>query len=231
MRRAAAALLMMDLEPRATREQRCRAMPTLRRGKTSLWTTLGVAALCLCQGCGGDKYQTMVDAAGSGLGSVTLADDYRHQRRLQEVFLHEPAFAGLTLTAYVFMDHGYVVGHVRSPEEAEAVFRAAQQVEGLRSVNAYLPVRRASDTLGKVTSDSTLKGQVQAALARTPGLVDSRVHVEVLDDRAVLLGVVSGDEEKARAERAAAGTVGIKRIINWLLLPDSQYLAIRSQVF
>jgi osmotically-inducible protein OsmY len=76
-----------------------------------------------------------------------------------------------------------------------------------------------------------LKGQVQAALARTPGLVDSRIHVEVLDDRAVLLGVVSGDEEKDRAEGAAAATIGIKRIINWLLLPDSQYLAIRSQVF
>ncbi|HKY71725.1 MAG TPA: BON domain-containing protein [Nitrospira sp.] len=173
----------------------------------------------------------MVDAAESGLGSLTLADDSRYQRRLQEVLLDEPAFAGLTLTAYVFMDHGYVVGHVRSPEEAEAVFRVAKQVEGLRSVNAYLPVRRASDTMGKVTTDSTLKSQVQAALARTPGLVDSRVLVEVLDDRAVLLGVVSGDEEKARAERAAAGTVGIKRIINWLLLPDSQYLVIRSQVF
>jgi osmotically-inducible protein OsmY len=206
-------------------------MWTLRRSKRSLWTSLGLAVLWLCQGCGGDKYQTMVDAAGSGLGSLTLADDYRHQRRLQEVLLNEPAFAGLTLTAYVFMDHGYVVGHVRSPEQAEAVFRAAKQVEGLRSVNAYLPLRRAPDTLGKVTPDSALKAQVQAALARTPGLVDSRVHVEVLDDRAVLLGVVSGDEEKDRAEGAAAATIGIKRIINWLLLPDSQYLAIRSQVF
>jgi osmotically-inducible protein OsmY len=61
--------------------------------------------------------------------------------------------------------------------------------------------------------------------------VDSRVHVEVLDDRAVLLGIVSGSEERTRAEAAAAGTIGVKRIINWLLLPESEYLAIRSQVF
>jgi osmotically-inducible protein OsmY len=61
--------------------------------------------------------------------------------------------------------------------------------------------------------------------------VDSRVNVEVLDDRVVLLGVVSSDEEKTRAEQAAAGTIGVKRTINWLLLPESEYLAIRSQVF
>jgi osmotically-inducible protein OsmY len=174
-----------------------------------------------------------VGAAESGLGSLTLADDYRHQRRLQEVLLAEPAFAGLVLRSYVFMDHGYVVGHVQSPEQAEAVYRTASKVEGLRSLNAFLPSKRPStvDTVGNVTSDENLKTQIQAALARTAGLVDSRVHVEVLDDRAILLGVVSGSEERTRAEQAATGTVGIKRIINWLLLPESDYLAIRSQVF
>jgi osmotically-inducible protein OsmY len=53
----------------------------------------------------------------------------------------------------------------------------------------------------------------------------------VLDNRAILLGIVSDTEEKTRAENAAAATVGVKRIISWLLLPESEYLAIRSQVF
>ncbi len=162
-----------------------------------------------------------------------MADDYRHQRRLEEALLSEPSFAGLTLKSYVFLDHGYVVGHVKSAEQAEAVYRAASKVEGLRSVNAFLPVKGRStvDTVQDVTSDETLKAHIQTALARTPRLVDSRVHVEVLDNRAVLLGVVSGTEEKTRAEQAAAATIGVKRIINWLLLPESEYLAIRSQVF
>ena len=195
------------------------------------WSGLAFAALLICQGCGGDRYGTVVDAAESGLESLTMADDYRHQRHLQQALLEEPAFAGLTLTAYVFMDHGYVVGHVNTSEQAEAVFKAAKKVEGLRSINAFLPVRRTVDTVGKVIPDSTMKSQVQAALARTPGIVESRIHVEVLDNRAILLGVVSGDEEKTRAEEAASATIGVKRIVNWLLLPESQYLAIRSQVF
>jgi osmotically-inducible protein OsmY len=175
----------------------------------------------------------VVDAAETGLSSLTLADDYRHQRRLQEALLAEPAFAGLVLTSYVIMDHGYVIGHVQSPEQAEAVYQAASKVEGLRSLNAFLPVKRPStvDSVGKGSSDAELKAQVEAALARTPGVVDTRVHVEILDDRAILLGVVSGSEEKTRAEHAVASTLGVKRIINWLLLPDTDYLAIRSQVF
>ena len=205
----------------------------LRRGphRTCLSVGLGVAALLFCQACASERYHTVIGAAESGLGSLTLADDYRHQRHLQQVLLEDPAFAGLTLTAYVFMDHGYVVGHVRSPEQAEAVYRTASKVEGLRSLNAFLPVKRTADVVGEVAPDDVLKAQVQAALARASGVVDSRVHVEVLDHRAILLGIVSGTEEKTRAEDAAASTIGVKRIISWLLLPESDYLAIRSQVF
>ena len=199
------------------------------KDKQQWWAGVAFGALLLFQGCGGDRHHTVVGAAETGLGSMT--DDYRHQRHLQQVLLEEPAFAGLTLTAYVFMDHGYVVGHVNTPEQAETVFQAAKKVEGLRSINAFLPVKRSADTLGKVIPDSTVKAQVEAALMRTPGIVESRVHVEVLDNRAILLGVVSGDEEKTRAEETASATIGVKRIINWLLLPESQYLAIRSQVF
>jgi osmotically-inducible protein OsmY len=201
----------------------------LSRHNRFLWAGLGVVAVLFIHGCSGDRYQTVVDAAESSLGSLTMADDYRHQRRLQEALLAEPGFAGLVLTSYVFMDHGYVVGHVNSPEQAQAVYQAASKVEGLRSLNAFLPLKR--DSVAKVTSDETLRGQVEAALARTQGLVDSRVHVEVLDDRAILLGVVSGSEEKIRAEQVAAATIGVKRIINWLLLPETDYLAARSQVF
>jgi osmotically-inducible protein OsmY len=201
--------------------------------RVSLLMGLGIALVLLCEGCGGEKYRTVVDAAETGLSSLTLADDYRHQRRLQEALLAEPAFAGLELMSYVIMDHGYVIGHVQSPEQAEAVYQAASKVEGLRSLNAFLPVSRPStfDSVGKGSSDAELKAQVEAALARTPGVVDTRVHVEILDDRAILLGVVSGSEEKTRAEHAVASTHGVKRIINWLLLPDTDYLAIRSQVF
>jgi osmotically-inducible protein OsmY len=201
--------------------------------KSSVSIRVGILAVLFCQGCAHDRYKTVVDAAEAGLGSVAMADDYRHQRRLQDVLLAEPGFAGLVLKSYVFMDHGYVVGQVQSPEQAVAIYQAASKVEGLKSLNAFLPVKRSStsDTIGKVTSDTNLKAQIEAALTRTPGVVDARIQVEVLDDRAILLGVVSDNDEKTRAEHAASSTIGVKRIINWLLLPETDYLAARSQVF
>jgi osmotically-inducible protein OsmY len=208
-------------------------MPRFQGHRRALWTAIGLVFVLLCQACASDRYKAVSDAAEAGFSSLTMADDYRHQRRLQEALLAEPGFAGLVLTSYVFMEHGYVVGHVNSPEQAGAIYQVASKVQGLRSLNAFLPVKRPSTfgTVGKVTPDESLKAQVQDALARTPGLVDSRVHVEVLDERAILLGVVSGSEEKSRAEHAVASTLGVRRIVNWLLLPESDYLAIRSQVF
>jgi osmotically-inducible protein OsmY len=205
-------------------------MMKFRQDRMSLSVGIGILALLLSSACAGDGYHA-VDAANSGLSSLTVADDYRHQRRLQQTLLEDTRFAGLRLTAYVIMDHGYIVGHVQSPEQAEAVFQAAKKVEGLRSVNAFLPLKRTVDGIGKVTSDAALKEHVQAALAQAPGVVDARVQVEVLDGRAVLLGVVSDVDEKSRAEGAAAATAGVKRVISWLLLPETEYLAIRSQVF
>ena len=129
-------------------------MRMFRTNRISLWPFIGFTVVLLWQGCSGDRYKTVVDAAGAGLSSLTLADDYRHQRRIQEVLVAEPEFAGLVLTAYVFMDHGYVVGHVHSPEQAEAVYKTARKVEGLRSLNAFLPAKHPS------TVDTSWKGLI-----------------------------------------------------------------------
>ena len=51
--------------------------------RVSLLLGLGIAGVLLCEGCGGERYRTVVDAAELGLSSLTLADDSRHQRRLQ----------------------------------------------------------------------------------------------------------------------------------------------------
>jgi hyperosmotically inducible periplasmic protein len=191
------------------------------------------ALLLLSSGCGGDRYKAVIDVAEDQLSSLTMREDHLHQLQLHEALVAKQEFSGLTFSTYVFMDRGYVIGHVDNSEQAKAVFQIARNVQGLRSLDAFLPIKRpASDDAAEHNlSEAALRAQIQAALAKTPGVVDTRVHVEVLDDKAVLLGVVSGYEEKMRAERAAAGTSGVKRVTNWLLVPESQYMAIRTQVF
>ena len=190
-----------------------------------------IVALAL-NGCGEDRVTVLMEAAEERLNPLSAADDHASEVRLHQALVDHFGFSALGLATYVFMNRGYVVGYVDSPEQAQAVFETAKTVKGLQSIEAVLPVKQPpSADVGKVTSDSALKSQIESALTRGTGMVSGRVHVEVLNGRVVLLGVVSGGEERERAERAAAGTIGVTRVTNWLLLPDTEYMAIRSQVF
>ncbi len=206
-------------------------------GKRSSQTYLtflmsGLIVLLALNGCGGDRYTVMMEAAEERLNPLSAADDHAHQFRLHQALVDHFGFSALGLATYVFMNRGYVVGYVDNPQQAQAVFETARGVKGLQSIEAVLPVKQPpSADVGKVTSDAVLKSQIESALTRAAGVVASRVHVEVMNGRVVLLGIVSGGEEKERAERAATGTMGVTRITNWLLLPETEYMAIRSQVF
>lgn len=189
-------------------------------------------ALIASSGCGGAKYKAMAEAAQSELSPRTIAQDDRHKLHLHEALVVQQGFSGL-ISVYVFMERAYLVGHVDRREQAEALLRTARTVAGLRSVEGYLPVKRSSADGGstnRTASDLTLKAEIASSLALAPGVVKSRVHVEVLDGQVVLLGVVSGEDERVHAEAAAAGVNGVIGISNWLLLPEPQYMSLRRQI-
>lgn len=187
------------------------------------WTRFGLMVVLLASNaCGGERYARLTD--------LMTADDQMYQRRLRDALIAHPEFSSLTLSTYVFMDRGYVIGYVDSHEQAKAVFDTAVSVKGLRSLDAYLPIKRTSsnDMIGNSNSDATVKANVESALG-TADPAYRWVHVEVLDGRVVLVGVIPKNEDRIRVEGAAAGTSGVKHVSNWLLLPETEYMAIRSQ--
>ncbi|HJT19851.1 MAG TPA: BON domain-containing protein [Nitrospira sp.] len=186
--------------------------------------------LLLSSACEGDTYRAIMEKAQAGYTDVVTADDRLYRLRLENALAANPALSGLALSTYVFMDRAYVIGHVESADQAKQVFETAREVRGLRSVDAFLPVKHpASHDVGPI-SDQEIKSQIESALVLTPGVVYGRVNLEVLDGRVVLIGVVSGNEERTRAEQVAKKTSGVKGVTNWLLLPETEYLAIRSQL-
>jgi osmotically-inducible protein OsmY len=187
------------------------------------WTRFGLMVVLLASNaCGGERYMRLTD--------LMTADDQMYQRRLRDALIAHPEFSSLALSTYVFMDRGYVIGYVDSHEQAKAVFDTAASVKGLRSLDAYLPMKRTSsnDMIGNSNSDATVKANVESALG-TADPAYRWVHVEVLDGRVVLVGVIPKNEDRIRVEGAAAGTSGVKHVSNWLLLPETEYMAIRSQ--
>jgi osmotically-inducible protein OsmY len=190
-----------------------------------------LAIMFALHGCGGARpYSAMHKAAESELSPPALAHDHRLKAELRTALVSEEGLAGLSLTPEVFMERGYVVGHVDTPAQADAVQRVARSVSGLRSVDVYLPVTQGQSTNeSSIASDLALKAEIASALRLAPGVVATRITTSVVDGHVVLLGVVSDEEERRRAASAVTAVNGVKGITNWLLLPESDYKTLRPK--
>jgi hyperosmotically inducible periplasmic protein len=185
------------------------------------------------QGCrgGARPYSAMHKAAESELSPVAQARDHRLKMELRTALVSDQGLTGLTLSPEVFMERGYVIGRVQTLDQADAVRRIAHGVPGLRSVDVYLPVAEPqSREESGIVSDLTIKAEIASALRLTPGVVATRITTTVLDGQAVLVGVVSGEEERRQAEKTAAGVTGVKKVTNWLLVPESGYGSVRPRL-
>ena len=197
-----------------------------------LVTSCLLAILIIAPGCGGARpYSLMYKSASSELSGPAQARDHRLKANLRAALIGEEGLAGLSLSPEVIMERGYVTGHVETPDQVATIQRIARGVAGLRSVDVYLPITQSQPTADSSTmSDMTIHTEIAAALGLAPGVVVSRINVTVLDRQAVLLGVVSGDEERRHAVEAASGVKGVKGVTNWLLLPEPDYMAVRPKL-
>ena len=183
-------------------------------------------------GCGGARpYSLMYKSASSELSAPAQARDHRLKTHLRAALVGEEGLAGLTLSPEVLMERGYVIGRVDAPDQAATIQRIAQGVSGLRSVDVYLPISKMQSSADSTTvSDMTIHSEIAAALRLAPGVVASRINVTVLDEHVVLLGVVSDEEERRKAAEAVSNVDGVKRVTNWLLLPEPDYMAVRPKL-
>jgi len=168
-----------------------------------------LATLFIAPGCGGARpYSLMYKSASSKLSAPAQARDHRLKANLRAALIGEQGLAGLTLTPDVVMERGYVTGRVETPDQAEAVRRVAHGVSGLRSIDVYLPISQSQPTADSI-SDMTIHTEITTAFRLAPGVVASRIHVTVLDSQAVLVGVVSGDEERHQVIESVSGVKGV----------------------
>jgi osmotically-inducible protein OsmY len=161
----------------------------------------------------------MAKAAASEESAQAQVSDDRLKLALREALLSADATAAVHVTPYLYMGHAYVVGFVDSAAQRQTVTAAAQGVQGVRSLNAYLPDRPAES---ETASDLEIKGEVKGALALNRDRV-TQIDLEVLAGQVVLLGVVSDQEAIDSAVSAAKGISGVNGVTNFLLLPEPEY--------
>jgi hyperosmotically inducible periplasmic protein len=190
-----------------------------------------LAVFLMAEGCGGARpYSQMYKSASSELSAPAQARDHRLKANLRAALIAEQGLAGLTLSPDVVMEHGFVIGRVDTFEQANAVRRVAANVAGLRSLDVYLPLPESHPDADSTTiSDMTIHTEIAATLRVTPGIVASRINVTVVGQRALLVGVVSGEDERRRVVKAVSAVEGVKGVTNWLLLPEPDYMTVRPR--
>ena len=133
--------------------------------------------------------------------------------------MEDRALGGAGVTPYVYMGHAFLVGSVRTPAQRDAATADAWRVDGVRSVDAYLPQTRARRSAAQTASDAALKVDLEGRLSLDPALT-TRVDLEVIDGHAVLLGVVPSQEAVQSAGTIAQGTGSITGVTNFLLVAE-----------
>ena len=176
----------------------------------------------------------MAKAARSELSATAQARDQRLRLQLRQAILLNQAYEGLTISPFVYMERGFVVGFVEDSEQASGVLDAARTVQGLRSLYGYLPVGKQvseenEDASGSL-SDITISTEVKANLALVPDIVSSQIDIKVLAGNVVLLGVVASEKVKNAAETEARLVSGVTGVTNLLLLPERGYMKRRPRL-
>lgn len=189
---------------------------------------LGLVALAAC----GDvrPYRRMARAARSERSVFTQVDDRLLENNLRSALADTDELSGADITPHVYMGHVFLVGFVTHSDQQGEATRAVQDVEGVRSVGAYLPVRSGEAKGGStVASDAVIEGKVKAALALA-GQPVTRVDMQVLDGHVVLLGVVKSQEAVSAATSAARSVSGVTGVTSFLLLPEPGYETLRPDL-
>ena len=178
-------------------------------------------------GCGGARPdRAMARAARSRESLASRLEDRAMKAEIIANLMEDGALGGAGVTPYVYMGHAFLVGSVRTPAQRDAATADAWRVEGVRSVEAYLPQTPGKRSLSRSASDAELKAELKGRLALDPALT-TRVDLEVIDGHAVLLGVVPSQEAAQSAGTIAQGTGGITGVTNFLLVPEEGYERVR----
>ena len=159
-----------------------------------------------------------------------LVDDRTLTDKLRSALGDSDQLDGAKITPHVYMGHVFLVGFVIHSDQQGEATKAVQDVEGVRSVGAYLPVRSESAKgTSNVPSDTVLEEKVKAALVLS-GQPVTRVDTQVLDGHVVLMGVVRSQEAVSAATAAARSVSGVTGVTSFLLLPEPGYGMLRPDL-
>jgi len=176
-------------------------------------------------------YSQMAKAAASDESILSQVRSEATKTQWKVDLVAAQGLKGLQLKPFVPMQRGFVVGFVDSEEQRNQVEKISKSLP-LRSLDCYLPVRKKNAQASESTSQFAganrtpaflVKMQIKAALVQYGLKEPLNVDVVVLNDTAVLIGIVDDEQERAAMLEIAERTKSIHQVVNFLVPPEPGY--------
>jgi osmotically-inducible protein OsmY len=157
-----------------------------------------------------DKYLPRDSVEG---GSLCIARDAQIERRLRERL----ELNKLHLSAHVIEGKAYLVGQVKSRNQADYAIRTAATVEGIKTITCkFYPVPPAKQAARDAARDQLLFKELSDRFGETKRLQGTDLRVEVIRSHAILIGRTKDYSQKTAALAIAEEVNGLADVVDYI---------------
>ncbi|MEZ7195719.1 BON domain-containing protein [Pseudodesulfovibrio karagichevae] len=157
-----------------------------------------------------DKYLPRDNVEG---GSLCIIRDAQMERRLRERL----ELNDIRLSAHVIDAKAYLVGHVKSRNQADYAIRTAATVEGIKTITCkFYPLPPARQAARDAARDELLVKELSDRFGETKRLDGSDLRVEVIRSHAILIGRAKDYSQKTAALAIAEEVNGLADVVDYI---------------
>lgn len=157
-------------------------------------------------------YGRIFKAAKDDRSYLTQAHDTRLQLNLHKKMLLNFPENIISISSYVFLGHGFLVGEVDNIIERTKLIECTKEIPGLNGLSYFLPVKNSTITSTSSTLEIKIKGILE------PDYPSSKLTVKVVQNTIVLLGVLGLNEQKKVCD-SVLKISGTSQLINFIQSP------------
>lgn len=171
-------------------------------------------ALSGCAVGGAVVYEVAAMAMDERKIGVLLSDE-GIEAKIGDAFLKDDVTNLRSISPFCFNGCVYLVGEYVTKQEKEKAITIARDVEGVKSVEAYL-LPKANDAHCTRTDNLALAARVKAKLFGDEDTSVIRIRVKSVQCRVVLLGIAGSQKEIDKTISDVKATEGVREVVLFL---------------
>jgi len=175
----------------------------------------GLSAVVL-QGCFATAVVGTTAVAGSGAYDERTVgrhvDDVAIATKIDAMLIAEKDMPSRWVSVEVVHGVATLTGYLPSQSHIDRAIEITRRVRGVRSVENHLKV--GTPAMGSLLSDSWITAKVKAALWNDKVVSGFGIHVETVDGKVYLQGIVSKESDRLRAKRLTRQVDGVTAVID-----------------